>query len=172
MNIFEGALLTLFPALMIIAALTDVTSFTIPNRIPILLALAYLFAALALRRPLAEIGVHLAIGAAALAMAMGAFAAGWIGGGDGKLFAAAALWLGWPAAPTFLIYTSLFGGGLAFLLLNARSDSLRPMFAGAPTWLERLATPGQAVPYGVAIACGGLAAFPGSTLMHAFQGSF
>ena len=172
MNVLQAALLTAFPALVIIAALTDATSFTIPNRISWLLLAVYAPITLLLGRPLAEMGVEVAIGLAALIAGMGMFAAGWIGGGDAKLFAVSALWLGWSGLPVFLVVTALAGGGLAVLLLNARADILKPYFAGAPTWFNRLVTPGADVPYGVAIAAGALAAFPHSALLGAFHGSF
>src|SRR5581483_11600581 len=110
--------------------------------------------------------------AAALVLGMGLFAAGWIGGGDAKLMAAAVPWLGLPALPLFLLVTACAGGGLALLLLKARSAWVRPYLAGAPAWLARLTTPGADVPYGVAIALGALTAFPKSGLIHAFHGSF
>ena len=77
--------------------MSDVTSFTIPNRISLLLIASFFPAALALGRPLGEIGIDLAVGGAALVAAIGMFAAGWIGGGDAKLFAAVSLWWGWGA---------------------------------------------------------------------------
>ena len=172
MNTLQAALLTLFPALVIIAALTDATSFTIPNRISLLLLAVYVPASLLLGRPLAEMGVEVCVGVVALACGMAMFAAGWIGGGDAKLFAACALWLGLRGAPSFLLTTALAGGGLAVLLLNARSSGLRTYFAAGPAWLTRLATPGGDVPYGVAIAAGALAAFPQSGLVAAFHGQF
>lgn len=172
MTLLQAALLTLFPVLVIIAALTDITSFTIPNRISAILVVAFVPAALALARPFGEMGVDAAVCFVALLAGMGMFAAGWIGGGDAKLLAAAALWLGLPAMPMFLIVTALAGGALAMLLMNARSPWVQPYLSGAPAWLTRLATPGADVPYGVAIATGALAAFPGCALMQAFHGSF
>jgi len=132
MNTLQAALLTLFPALVIIAALTDATSFTIPNRISLLLLAAYVPASLLLGRPMADMGIDLAVGVAALIAGMAMFAAGWIGGGDAKMFAACALWLGLRGAPSFLMVTAMAGGGLAVLLLNARSASFQTYFAGAP----------------------------------------
>jgi prepilin peptidase CpaA len=172
MSIFQAALLTIFPALLILAALSDVTSYTIPNRLSLLLAASYFPTALALGRPLGEIGVDVGFFAGALVLAMGMFGAGWIGGGDAKLFAVAALWLGWPALLTFVAYTAVSGGLLAVILLNVRTAWLRPYLGGAPPWVARLADPDAAVPYGVAIAVGGLAAFPQSALVMAFHGSF
>ena len=172
MNILQAAFLTAFPALVILAALSDLTSYTIPNRLNLLLAAAFLPAALLMGSSPAAVGLDLAIGFAALVGGVAMFAAGWIGGGDAKLFAATALWLGLPGLPIFLTVTALAGGGLAVLLLNARSAWVRPYLADAPPWLGRLVTPGAAVPYGAAIAAGALAAFPHSPLLQAFHGFF
>ena len=172
MTLLQTVLLTAFPVLVIMAALTDVTSFTIPNRISVLLILLFFPAAIAIGRPAGEIGLDAAVFGVALLAGMGMFAVGWIGGGDAKLLAAASLWLGVTAMPVFLIVTALAGGALAVLLMNVRASWAQPYFAAAPAWLVRLATPGADVPYGVAIATGALAAFPQTSLVHAFHGSF
>ena len=172
MNLLQAAALTVFPALVIIAALTDIASFTIPNRLTLLLAACYVPVALIVGRPLGEIGFGLGVGAIALIVAVAMFAAGWIGGGDAKLFAAVTLWLGWPACASFLMITALAGGALALLLLNVRATWLKPYLAGAPPWLDKLTTTGEAVPYGVAIAFGALLAFPQSSLLHGLHLSF
>jgi len=169
MIILQAVLLTIFPTLVIIAALTDLISFTIPNRISLGLLAAFIPAALLLGQPLPAVGVSLAVGVVALLAGMAMFAVGWIGGGDAKLFAVTCLWLGLSAMPTFLLVTALSGGGLAVLLLNARSAWVRPHLNGAPAWLGRLTTPGASVPYGVAIAAGALAAFPQCALVHGLQ---
>ena len=103
---------------------------------------------------------------------MGMFAMNWIGGGDAKLFAAAGLWLGWPAALNYLAITALAGGALALLLLSLRAPAFRPLAQMAPPWIGRLASPGENVPYGVAIAIGALAAFPQSALVVAAPAFF
>lgn len=166
MNLLQYAALMVFPGLMIVAALTDASSFTIPNRLSALLTLAFIPAALLMGRPAGEIGMDFIVALAALFAGMAMFALGWIGGGDAKLFAVAGLWLGWPAAVDFLAVTALAGGGLAVLLLNARSSYVRAHLNGAPGWLARLTTPGENVPYGVAIAVGALAAFPQCGMMQ------
>jgi len=168
--IVQAALLSVFPVLVIVAALKDATTYTIPNWISAGLILAFVPAALALGLPLETLGLQLAIGAAALVAGMAMFALGWIGGGDAKLFAAAALWIGWPASITFLLVTGLGGGVLAVGLLSLRSPYLRGLTSIGPNWFNRLATPGENVPYGVAIAVGALIAFPETALLKAFPG--
>jgi len=165
MHVVSLVLLLILPALAIVAALTDATSFTIPNWIPAALALAFLPAALAGGAAWATIGLCAAVGIGALVVGMGMFAAGWVGGGDAKLLAACALWLGWSGAPTFLLATGLAGGVLTLTLLALRSGWLEPALAGSPAWIRRLATQGGDIPYGVAIAAGALAAFPHGALV-------
>ena len=45
--------------------------------------------------------------------------------------------------------------------------AVRPMTLLGPSWLSRLAEPGEGVPYGLAIAIGGLAAFPQTPFLAA-----
>ena len=160
LDLVQTALVLVFPALVILAALRDAVSYTIPNWISLELVAAFVPAALAAGLSLPIAGAHLGVGLVALVVGMGMFAAGWIGGGDAKLFAAAGLWLGWPAATTYLAVTGIAGGALATLLLTLRSGWLRAYIPVGPAWFARLSAPGENVPYGVAIAIGALAAFP------------
>jgi prepilin peptidase CpaA len=162
------ALLIVFPALAIVAALSDATSMTIPNWISAALALAFFPAALLAGAPMGEIGLSVALGVGALIVAAGMFALHWIGGGDAKLFAAGALWLGPTGAVPFLLWTAIAGGVLAMCLLGARRMSaLTGLPVRQPAWTERLLAPEGDIPYGIAIAAGALAAFPQSGLMLA-----
>jgi prepilin peptidase CpaA len=156
---------TLFPAMVIVAALRDVTTFTIPNWISFAGLLLFFPAALLVHMPLEALMASVVTGVAALVLGILMFSLGWIGGGDAKLFAACALWLGWPAIAPFMIWTSLAGGVLAVGLLWSRK--LTVGFAGVgPAWWGRLMQPGSDVPYGLAIAVGALAAFPASVFFH------
>jgi prepilin peptidase CpaA len=160
--LIQLVLLFSFPLMVIVAAMRDATSFTIPNWISLAIVGLFFPAAFALGMPLQQIGVCMAVGLAGLIAGMAMFAVGWIGGGDAKLFGAAALWLGWSALVPYLLITALAGGALALGLLFARSRYLAPYTTGMGGWLGRLATPGENVPYGVAIAVGALLAFPES----------
>ena len=165
MHAFQILTVLVLPALVIAAALSDLTTYTISNRLTAATALAFLPAALLCGLPLPVLGLSLLIGLGALVAGIAMFAAGWIGGGDAKLFAACALWMGMSGLTNFLGWTAVAGGGLAVLLLILRRQ---PMLASLPkpAWAGRLIRPGENVPYGVAIAVGALAAFPASGLMH------
>lgn len=172
LHALQIALLLIFPVLVTVGALRDLTSFIIPNWISLALIGGFVPAGLAMGLGPAELGTHAGLGALGLMLGMGMFAAGWIGGGDAKLFAAAALWLGWPACVSYVAFTGLAGGGLALGLLALRSAWVRPYVMHGPAWFGRLAAPGENVPYGVAIAVGALAAFPGCDLMRAVSAGF
>ncbi|MFT3729464.1 MAG: prepilin peptidase [Terricaulis sp.] len=150
--------LVIFAGLLVYAAFSDITSLTIPNWLSI--AMAALFAPIALlqQMQLADIGIHYAFGFAVLAVGFFLFQAKIFGGGDAKLVAAAAVWTGFAAFPTFILGTALAGGVLALTLLSARKWSF--VFAGAPSFVNRLLTADSGVPYGVAIMAGGLLALP------------
>ena len=164
-HLFATLTLLVFPALMIAGAVKDVTSYTIPNWISLALIGAFPVAALASGLPLGAIGLSVALGAGALVAGMAMFALRWIGGGDAKLFAAAALWMGGSGALNYLLYTTLAGGALAILLVALRSAWVRTLMPAGPAWLLRVTQPGESVPYGLAIAAGALAAFPTSALV-------
>jgi prepilin peptidase CpaA len=156
----------ILPLSMVVGAVRDATSYTIPNWLSAALALAFLPAALILGLSPLVIGISLAVGLAGLVAGVVMFALGWIGGGDAKLFAAASLWLGLSAVAPFLAWTGMAGGALAVGLLLLRRTSIASLIAG-PAWVERLLEPKGDVPYGVAIAAGALAAFPASAVFHA-----
>lgn len=162
----QTLLVLICPVLVIVAGLRDATTYTIPNWISLALIAAFPVAAFAVGLPVQTIGLHFAIGAAALVAGFAMYALRWIGGGDAKLLAASALWIGWPSVLTFLGVTGIAGGLLAVSLLGLRSAWVRPYMPSGPTWLARLIEPGQNVPYGVAIAVGALAAFPSTALIE------
>ena len=165
MQIATLAALAVFPVLMIAAALCDIATMTIPNRISLLLVPAFFAAALLARLSPEAIAWHAGVGVAALIVMAGCFALGWLGGGDAKLLAAASLWAGPTAALSLVAATAVAGGVLALALLLARETPW--LYGRGPQWLRRLLTPKGAIPYGVAIAAGALCAFPASGLLAA-----
>lgn len=158
----------IFPAMVIVAALRDTTTMTIPNWLCAAGALAFLPVALVSGMGVGMAGVSLAVGLGALVAGIAMFAAGWIGGGDAKLFAVCGLWLGWQEMAPFVLWTAVAGGALAVSLLWARRLATHLPTTG-PAWFNRLLTPGGDVPYGIAIALGALATFPESPLIAALH---
>ena len=100
--ILDIARLLLFPALMAFAAASDLLTMTISNRVSLALAAGFLVLALASGMGLHDILSHFGAGAAVLAGAFVCFAMGWLGGGDAKVAAGAALWFGFDHLLAFL----------------------------------------------------------------------
>jgi prepilin peptidase CpaA len=157
--ILDIARLALFPALMAFAAASDLFTMTIPNRVSLALAAGFLVLALLGGMAPYEILSHVGAGAAVLVAAFACFAMGWVGGGDAKVAAAAALWFGFGDLLDYLLYAALLGGGLTVLLLQFRQWPLPASFTGQ-AWLLRLHAKESGVPYGIALAIGALLIYP------------
>ncbi len=153
-SLIDGVVILAFAALLIGAAVSDARKYLIPNRLCLVILGLYplhvTFAALA--------GVPvdwlagLAVSAVIFAIGIGLFSLGAFGGGDVKLLAAVALWAGPEGTPALLMITGLAGALVAFAVILRRWIQARRT-AGSPEagGLRRLS-----VPYGVAIASGGL----------------
>jgi len=140
---FTDILLVALGAILIVAAIIDVRTFTISNKLNLtvaLLAPLYWWAAQVPLWP--DVGIQVAIAAAVFVLFALAFYAGMMGGGDVKLAAALALWFSLQSTIKFLVVTSLAGGVLTLGILAWHKVKRRE---GRPE-----------IPYGVAIAVGGL----------------
>jgi prepilin peptidase CpaA len=149
----EMLVLVALPLLLAVAAGWDIASFTIPNFVNLALAAVFAVFALSAGLSFSAIGWHLVAGIAALAVGFALFATGHIGGGDAKLFAAIALWLGLKDCLPYAVLASLFGGGLALLLIIWRQWPL-PVFLLRYGWIVKLHDSKAGIPYGVALAAG------------------
>jgi len=94
-----------------------------------------------------------------LVAAFGLFARGIVGGGDAKLAAATALWLGFDHLLPYLLYASLLGGALSVGLIWFRMAPL-PDWLARHDWAQRLHGRDAGVPYGIALAAAALAVYP------------
>ena len=149
-----------FPALLAAAAANDVMRYRIPNAFSLALALLYLPAALLAGAGWQEIAWHMGAGACVLLAGMALFFANLFGGADAKMLAAAACWTGFALLPPFLVVMALAGGILALVLLALRFVLARRATVGdESSWLGRQVLRPRAVPYGLAIAVGGIAVF-------------
>jgi prepilin peptidase CpaA len=157
--ILDAARLLLFPALMAFAAVSDLFTMTISNRVSLALVAGFLVLA-----PFSGIAPydmlsHAAAGAMVLAVTFACFAMGWVGGGDAKMAASVALWFGFGHLLNYLVYASLFGGALTLVLLQFRQWPLPYSLAGQ-SWLLRLHAKESGIPYGIALAVGALMIYP------------
>ena len=155
---FTEALLVGLAALLVVAAVVDVRTFIISNRLNAVIALMAPLYWLSIGLPLwPNVAVHLAAATGVFILLAGAFYAGMMGGGDVKLAAALALWFSPQSTIKFLVFMSLAGGVLTLVVLAWHRAKRRE---GKPE-----------IPYGVAIAFGGLAVL-GQILAQPFLNHF
>jgi len=134
-------------ALLLVAAVGDVRRYIIPNRlclgIALLAPLYWLLLSLATGEPLMTLAAgQLGLSIAVFAVLAGLFALRVMGGGDVKLMAALALWLPLGDLGHAAYWTALTGAVVAaVVIVRTRFNPKAP----------------RKVPYGVAIAAGGIA---------------
>jgi prepilin peptidase CpaA len=165
MSVLTTLPIAIFCAAMIVAGVRDLTTMTIPNWLTFALIIAFFVAAPVTGMPLSDIALHAAIGFVTLLVGMAFFAKGWIGGGDAKLMAAVALWIGWAQALPYFVIASILGGGLTLLILGYRNLPL-PAFVMRHPWALRLHDRAEGVPYGLALAVAGLLIFPDTEIFR------
>ena len=161
----DAVRLLLFPAAMAFAASSDLFSMTISNRVTLLLIAGFFALALATGMDPRDILSHVGAAVLVLAVTFAFFALGWIGGGDAKLAAATALWLGFDHLIAYLLYASIFGGLLTLLMIRFRLMPL-PAALAEQDWVKRLHRLDGGVPYGIALAAAALLIYPDTTWMQ------
>jgi prepilin peptidase CpaA len=161
-----AAILLVFPLCLAFAAISDLLTMTIPNRVSLILMISFAVLAPLSGMALPAIGMH-ALGAAIVfGICFALFALNVMGGGDAKLLSAAAIWFGYdPALLSFLVYVSFIGGLVTVAILLIRSQADMILAIGLPIPNSLLLA--KKIPYGVAIAIGGFVAFPSSPLFLA-----
>jgi prepilin peptidase CpaA len=160
--------LLIFPLCLSVAALTDLFTMTIPNRISLILIGAFVVLAFLAGLPISVIGLHFAGAAVVFCVCFALFAVNVMGGGDAKLMAAAALWFGFdPSLLWFMVYVAYVGGALTLMIILLRSRASTIMAIGLP--LPNSLLMAQKIPYGIAIAIGGFLAYPSSPLFDALM---
>jgi prepilin peptidase CpaA len=167
-DVFEIALLLIFPATMAFAGAMDLLTMTIPNRISVALAAVFAFAAYRAGLPLDVVAAHLGAAALVLGVGIAFFACGWLGGGDAKLMSVAALWIGF--GDVLLAYFAMMaalGGALALAVLAYRRLPVTAL--PGPDWALNLHKHGTGIPYGLAIAGAALWIYPQTVWFAAFS---
>ena len=159
---FTLALMAILAVLLVVAALVDVRTFTISNRLNAAVALMAPLYWWSIQLPLWPDGA-IRIGVALLVFALLAvtFFIGMMGGGDVKLAAALSLWFAPGETARFIVYMSIAGGILTLVVMWAHRRW--------PGWqVDEQGKPRAKpeVPYGVAIAIGALVILAQRFLNH------
>jgi len=157
--------LLFFPLFMALAATSDLLTMKISNRLVLLLVAGFFVLALIMNMPMQQFAMHIGAGLLVLVFAFTFFAFGWVGGGDAKLAAATALWLGFGLTLPYLVYAALLGGALTLALLLARRYPL-PLILARVVWIDRLHDHKTGIPYGIALATAGLITYSDTSIFQ------
>jgi prepilin peptidase CpaA len=152
------------PFLLVLAAIFDCFTLKIPNWLTALIAIAFFPTALLLGLPASAYLWHMGVAVLVLSAGFALYAMGLFGAGDAKMVSAGALWFGWPALIPFVVNTALAGGVLALIMLFWSKLRIDQEVRGY-TWVAKLDPIKPNVPYGIAIAAGGILAYPQSWWM-------
>lgn len=166
---YQIAILTIFPVAVIFAAAMDLFSMTIPNRISLALIAGFFCLAPFAGLSLEDIGMHVLAGLLMLTITITLFAFNFIGGGDAKLAAAVALWLGFGDLLEYGLCASVLGGLLSIGFLMFRQIPLPYEWARAP-WIQRLHAPRGGIPYGIALSAAALIIYHNSFWLRSVAG--
>lgn len=169
----QAAIFVVFPFCMVFAALSDLMSMTIANRVSLLLVATFAIVAPLTGMDWSLYAMHFAAAAAVLAIGFALFSVGAMGGGDAKLLTGVAIWTGLSLTLLqFLVYSALLGGLLTLIVLKYRSSPLS-VYLGGVDFLRRIGDRSQGVPYGIALGIAGVLVFPETPLARwAISGMF
>lgn len=146
------------------SAWSDWGGMTIPNIYPagIILSFVIAYGAVYMLMPGDEVFFrlksHLISFGVVFALTFVLFSLKMIGAGDSKLASAVALWTGVKGLLPFLFFMGIVGAVLGFIALYLQKS--KPVAAPKEgSWIARVQSGESAVPYGIAIAAGAVAAF-------------
>jgi prepilin peptidase CpaA len=159
-------LMTAVPTMLAYACFSDLFSMRISNRLCFAVLAAFIVFSILTAMPPMAVLWHVLAGLLVLAVSFTLFAFGWIGGGDAKFVAAAAVWLGFGQLWEYFAISSLLGGALTLAILFLRSHPL-PQSLASVGWIGKLHDKGTGVPYGIALGIAAIMLLPHGTIWQA-----
>lgn len=162
----EALIFVVFPFCMVFAMVSDLLSMTIANRVSAILVVSFVIVSPFAGMDLFTISGHFAAAIVVLCVTFALFAAGVMGGGDAKLLASTALWMG-PSVVLmeYLTYGAIFGGAITLAILMYRG-SVVAAYSGHNIFLRNLADEKAGIPYGIALGAAGLYVYPSTSLVQ------
>lgn len=160
-----AAIFMILPLCLAFAALNDLFTMTIPNRVSAILVGSFCIVA-----PLTGMDIHsfamsLLAGVVVFLLCFTLFALNTMGGGDAKLLTASSIWFGFNTSlAAYLLSVAVIGGLLTIGILMLRSRSQEIMAIGLPVPDSLLVA--KKVPYGIAIAAAGLLTYPEAPIVQ------
>lgn len=143
----------LLPGLFMLAGFYDVLTTRIPDWISITLVAGFVIWALAAGLGMWAFAAHAGVALLVFFAGFAAFSLGWMGGGDGKLAAAGALWFGPSLTLEFITLSFIYGALMVFVMTFLRRVPL-PVPVLRQAWLMQWVNGSEGLPFGLAMAAG------------------
>lgn len=145
--------LIVFATLMITAAVSDLLTYKIPNKLNLAIGLSFFAYALIAQIDPFEIAHRVIWATVVFFVAAQMFNFGWMGGGDVKMIPMVMLWIPHTLYLELLSVIAIYGGILTIVILVMRAIPM-PVFTVGWAWLDRIHAQEKKIPYGIAIALG------------------
>ncbi|WP_209085968.1 A24 family peptidase [Agrobacterium tumefaciens] len=160
-----AAIFILVPFSLAFAALSDLISMKIPNRISIILLSSFLVLSPFIGMDLRTVSLCILAGLLVFMCCFAFFAFNLMGGGDVKLLTATSVWYGFNSSLIeFLLATTFIGGLLTLTILVLRAHSQEITSIGIP--IPDSLTVAKKIPYGIGIAAAGLLTYGDSPVVN------
>ena len=155
-----------FAFAMIFAAISDLLTMTIANRVSLLLIATFAMVAPFTGMDMITYATHFAVAFGVLIVTFIVFATGGMGGGDAKLLSATALWCGFnQSLLEYLLVSAVLGGWLTIALVFYRGTYVAEVAGERFQFLQRLGDKTVGVPYGIALGAAALLTAPSFPLI-------
>lgn len=159
-------LMSIFAALLLLAGITDLITYRIPNWLIVSLVLVFFLGGAFFYHEISW-AEHIEASVLCLGVGLLIYFLGHMGAGDIKFIAAVALWGGMSGLIEIIFAIAVLGLTelIAILLLRFAVRNV-PLFQEKIDPLPKVLRPGAGIPYGVAIAMGSLIATPWYENLH------
>ncbi len=147
--------LVLFAAVLVSVAISDLLWLRIPNWVVVMIAALYPAYVLSAAQPVGWQGA-LVLAGLVFAIGFALYSFRLLGGGDVKFLAVVALWAGPAQITAFMLSTAVIGGLLAMMATTPLRLLLPYMAAATGVHADVRQLMKLQIPYGIAIAAGGL----------------
>jgi len=155
LNPISNSIVAAMMALAAAAAISDIRGYRIPNLLNLAILALYPVYVIAHAGPIDwPLALVIALGAFVIALVL--FMFGFIGGGDAKMMTVMALWAGPDLIIDFIFIMSIAGAVIAIVMLTSARHALALACESVGQWRLRQVLLGDVLPYGIAVAAGGI----------------
>lgn len=153
----------ILPCLLAYACFSDLFTMKLTNRLCMAMIGLFIVFAAVNGFGFSQLVPHISAFAIVLVASFSMFVMGWIGGGDAKFVACAALWIGMGQVLEYVAFSAALGGLLTVLLISWRKMPLPAGLMFRP-WIARLHEQNSGVPYGAALGPAALMVLPATPI--------